>query len=343
MSNRIRSILVIVLITCTLFVACTDDNNNTPNGNTVTDAAGNVLQIPNEPTESKIASTYAVAVPFIVALNLADQVVAINCKSVFWTDNVPALAKAGTVGRVKVDLEALAKAKPSVLIYRTNDEKTVTAVNNLGVDVLCISAENMDGIKSTLNLVGIYFEKSERAKEVIAWIDAKYALVDSVAAGIPEKEKKTAIVMGSEPGRIAGGDMLQSWMIEKAGGICSAKDVSNNGNWVMSGTESVLSWNPEYIFCTSSTPLDYDPASLGKDAGWKNSRAASQGHIYSIPAKKDSWDLPGIACVIGTMYMLHEMYPARFTAEELQTQIDEYYEFMFSRTFTPDELGYAIS
>ncbi len=309
---------------------------------TVTDGSGAVLAIPDNNTETTIASVYAVSVPFIVALGLSDRVKAINVKSKFWTDNVEALGKAGSVGRGVVDLEALAKLAPVVLIHRSNDPKTVEAVKALGIDVLCVKAENLDDIKSTLTLMGKYFGVSNRADEVCKWMDTKYAYIDSIVKNIPADKRVTALVMGGELGRIAGGDMLQSWMIEKAGGKCVADGVFNDHNWVDVGVETVFEWNPDFLFCTGSTALNYSVDELYKDTSWNSVNAIKSGSVYRIPATSDAWDMPGISCVIGTMYMLHEMYPDYFSAEELQAQIDDYYTFMFGKTFDASYLGYNL-
>ena len=58
----------------------------------------------------------------------------------------------------------------------------------------------------------------------------------------------TALVMGGELGRVAGGDMLQTYMIEKAGGIPVAKDVTGNRNWASVGVETIFTWNPDVLF-----------------------------------------------------------------------------------------------
>lgn len=311
-------------------------------GNTVTDGSGAVLAIPEKSTETAIASVYAVSVPFIVALGLSDRVKAINVKSRFWTDNVEGLAKAGTVGRGVVDLEALAELAPVVLIHRSNDPETVEAVSALNIDVLCITVENLDDIKNTLTLMGQYFGVSDRASKVCHWMDTKFEYIDSIVAKIPENERVTALVMGGELGRVAGGDMLQSWMIEKAGGICVADGIEADHNWTDVGVETVFEWNPDFLFCTGSTALEYSVDGLYEDSSWSAVAAVKNARVYSIPATYDAWDMPGISYVIGTMYMLRQMYPDYFSAEELQTQIDEYYSFMFGKTFDSDYLGYDL-
>lgn len=301
-----------------------------------------VLAIPENNTDTTIASVYAVSVPFIVALGLSDRVVAINVKSKFWTDNVVALSKADTVGRGVVDLEKLAELSPDVLIHRSNDPETVEAVSALDIDVLCITVENLEDIKNTLSIMGQYFGVSDRSNEVSNWMDTKFAYIDSIVATIPKNERVTALVMGGELGRIAGGDMLQSWMIEKAGGICVADGIEADRNWTDVGVETIFQWNPDFLFCTGSTALDYNAEGLYEDSSWSAVRAVKNTHVYRIPATYDTWDMPGISCVLGTMYMLRQMYPNYFSAEELQTQIDQYYSFMFGKTFDADYLGYDL-
>lgn len=332
--------LLAALLTAALGCGNTAISEAPEAGNTVTDASGAVLRVPDGSKPAAIASVYAVSVPFIAALNLADSVVAINCKSRFWTENVPALGKAGSAGRGVVDLEALASFHPTVLIHRANDAKTVEAVSALGIDVLCIRAESMEDVADTLRLLGRYFGAEARAEEVVAWMNGKFAAIDAIVAQIPQSERKTALTLGGELGRIAGGDMLQSWMIEKAGGVPAAADVANNCNWAQVGVEKVFSYDPEYLFLTGSTPLDYSAGEILSDPAWSAVRAVQNGHVMQIPSKIDAWDLPGVVSVVGTFWMLHAMHPDYFPAAQLQSEIDEYYEFLFGRTFDAEYLGY---
>lgn len=341
--KKVVSLLLILAMVLSL-CGCRSgmDTSTVPKGITVTDGSGVVLSIPENKTESTIASVYAASVPFIVALRLSDRVKAINVKSKFWTDNDKELASAGTVGRGVVDLEALAEFAPDVLIHRSNDPETVEAVAVLNIDVLCITVEDLNDIKYTLNMMGQYFGASERADEVCQWIDGKFLYIDSIVAAIPQDQRVTALVMGGELGRVAGGDMLQSWMIEKAGGVCVAKSIEADHNWTNVGVETIFEWNPDFLFCTGSTSLEYSVDGLYNDSSWSSVNAVENSHVYRIPSTYDAWDMPGISCVIGTMYMLREMYPGYFSAEELQAQIDEYYTFMFGKTFDADYLGYDL-
>jgi len=341
--KKLISVLLCAAIDLCLFACGKTETPLMSEGVTVTDAAGYILAVPDKAEPLSIASVYAVSVPFLKALGLTKRVTAINCKSDFWKQADPYLKDAGSVGRGTVDLEALAACAPVVLIHRANDRKTVEAVNRIGVDVLCISAEDMDGVKNTISLMGEYFGVQKRAAEVLAWIDEKSDYINGVVSSIPSDERVTALCMGGEPGRIAGSDMLQSWMIEKAGGKCVAVGTKNDSRWLDVGAETVFKLNPSFLFCTSSAPLSYSAESLKKDKAWGALTAVKNADIYVIPAKLDSWDLPGVSCMLGVMYMTHCMYPSYFSAEELQRQIDDYYTFMFGKTFDSGYLGYELS
>lgn len=337
--------LLLVLATVLALAACGADApaETTLGADQVVDGAGRILDIPEEPGKATIASVYAVSVPFIEALGLGERVLAINVKSNFWKEADPALSDAGTVGRGTVDLEALATFHPTVLIHRSNDNETVEAVERINIPVLCITVEDMDDIIKTLTMMGRYFGAEERAAEVINWMDEKFQMIDSIVADIPEAERKTVLVLGGESGRIAADDMLQAWMAEKAGGKYVAVNTANNRNWVNVGVEQVFTWNPEFIFSTSSTPLDYSIEELLADSAWSAVEAVRDENFYQIPAKLDSWDIPGVSCVIGTMYMLHKMYPEHFSIQQLEQEVAEYYTFMFGKTFDASYLGYDLS
>ena len=340
-----KAVSLLLILALSLALSGCGEQTSKPSpvgGNTITDGSGAILMIPEKNTEATLASVYAVSVPFIVSLGLSDRVKAINVKSAFWTDNVPALATAGSIGRGVVDLEALAELSPDVLIHRSNDSKAVESVSKLGIAVLCINAEDLADIKNTLTMMGKYFGVSDRAEEVCRWIDDKFTYIESVVATIPPDERVTALVLGGSLGRIAAGDMLQSWMIEKAGGICVANGVAVDHNWTDVGVETIFNWNPDFIFCTGSTGLDYSTEGIYADPAWSAVSAVAGRHVYRIPAARDAWDMPGISCVLGTMYMLHQMYPNYFSAAELQAQIDDYYCFMFGKTFEANYLGYDM-
>lgn len=305
----------------------------------ITDANGREILIPDDPSAATASSVYAVATPFLVALKITDRALAINVKRQFLKKADAGLSAAGTVGNGVVDLEKLAQYNPTALIHRSNDNDTVEAVEKLGIDVICITVENMEDVKTTLRTLGKYFGAEENAEKAAEWIDKKFEYIDNIVAKIPQEERVTALVMGGELGRVAGCDMLQSWMIEKAGGIPVVKEGKDH-NWITIGVEKVFEYDPEYIFCTGSTARDYSSEELLSSQAWSAVKAVKDENIFVIPCVQDPWDMPGLCAVLGTMYMLNCMYPDYFSEDDLFDQMDQYYKFMFGKTFSLEELGY---
>ena len=342
MKIKLKKIVCMLLASSMLLTSCNIvSSKQEPDSNVIIDATNNRLSIKENADTLTVASVYAVTVPFFSALKMTDRIKAVNTKSKFWKEADEYLDKADTVGKGTVDLEKLAKIHPSCLVHRANDKKTVEAVKKLGIDVLCIRVENVDDVIYTLDIMGEYFGRENEASEVIDYIKNKFDKIDNIVKNIKEEDKKTAIIMGGTLGRVAGNDMLQSFMINKAGGYCKVEEKIDN-NWVDIGVERIFEYNPDFIFMTSSTSLDYDEDELLNSSTWSAMNAIKNGQIYRIPSKIDSWDMPGISCVIGTMYMLYKMYPEYFSKEELQKEIDEYYNLMFGKTFGENYLGYTL-
>ena len=315
----------------------TEEENNYQFTKTIKDGTNREVGIRLDVKDLTAASVYFVAVPFFEALDITDRVLAVNARTSFWLKADENLKNAGSVGKGTVDLEKLASYAPDVLVHRSNDPETVEAVEKLGIDVVCITVENAQDVIDTLNLLGEYFGVKENATKAINWFNSKLELIDNIVSKIPQEERKTALVMGGEIGRVAGSDMLQSWMIEKAGGIAVVEEGVNH-NWVDIGVEKVFSYNPEYIFITSSAARNYDVEDLYTNDAYSSLTVVKENNIYEIPAKQDSWDMPGLSCVLGIMYMLHSFYPEYFTISDLEDEVDDYYRFMFGRCFD-NELG----
>ncbi|MEG0978442.1 MAG: ABC transporter substrate-binding protein [Oscillospiraceae bacterium] len=308
------------------------------NTKVIVDQSGRKVEIPKE--IKSVAFVYGVATSFLIALDVGDRVVAANAGMKFYTDACPALEDAGTVGRRDVDLEALAKYKPDIFIHKAADTKTIEAVEKLGIPTVAIAPESMTDILETIKILGEVFGKQDRAKEIINYYNEKINFSKNLVKDIPQEKRKTAIMMGSELGRIAGGDMLQSFLIETAGGINSAKDIKNDQIWMNVGVEKVFQWNPDFIFCTNSASADYSLDRIMKDPAWQGMTAVKQKHMLTVPSNMDSWEFPGMSSLLGAMWMLSQMYPEKYSEQDFLKEIDSFYQFVYGKTFDRDYLGY---
>ena len=338
LKKYINSIVLLLLIIS--LTACQNiiSGNKSLLDNQFIDAAGNVLTVKENANELTVASAYGVAVPFFTALKISDRVKAANVKQKFWEEADTNFKGIESTGKGQFDLEKLAKINPSCVIHRANDKKTLDELKKIGIETLCIRVESYDDVINTLSMMGKYFGAENEATNKIDYLTSKFNRINELVRNIPDDKRKTAIVFGGTLGRVAGSDMLQAFMVKEAGGIYKVSESKNN-SWINIGVERIFEYNPDYIFITGSSSLDYEIDELYSDSVWSGIDAIKNKKVFYVPSKLDSWDMPGLSCAIGTMYMLHKMYPELISKEELIKEVNEYYMIMFDKTFDLDYLG----
>lgn len=313
---------------------------------TVTDMLGRIVDVPKDTKSTTVASTYGVVVPFLVTLHVSDRAKAVNFKNkkFYRLVNDP-IVNVGTIGnRMSMDSEALAKADPDVYICRTTDKADIDLCARLGIPSIAITAEVPEEVFKAYELLGEVLGCEERAKEVVGYLQNELKDIDALAATIPEEDKVTALCMGSLLSRVASEDMLQTMLLKRVGAITLVDGINGEQDryWADCGVEKIFELDPDYIFVTSSAALNYSMDDFYKDSAWAAMTAVKNKHIYKMPAKLDSWDMPGPGFILAMYYMMHQMYPDVCTTEMLQTEVDDYYGFFFGRTFTGDEIGYEF-
>lgn len=341
--------LLLALIMCFSLVACGTANeekkDETQDANTITvvDMAGNEVAIPADTKNNTVATTYGVVTPFFVTLQMSDRVLATTLKNKGFLRKVDeVIINTGDIGNLTLDSEKLAALNPSILLCRKTEAEKIAIGEKLNIPTLSIYIESAEEVTGAYTFLGQVFGCEERAAELVSYINDELKDIDKLAATIPEDEKVTAICMGSKLGQISGANMLQTMMIERAGGICTVQEVANDEMWVEVGVEKVFSYNPDFIFVSSSNPLDYKLSNLYEDSSWSGMTAVKNNHMCLIPAKIDSWDMPGPAFVLGIYYMMHCMYPDIMTSEMLQAEIDDFYNTFYGMTFDGETLGYSV-
>ncbi|MGI6659945.1 MAG: ABC transporter substrate-binding protein [Dethiobacteraceae bacterium] len=338
MWQKTAAALLAVLLAFTTACANIPQANDVNPARTVTDQAGRQVALPEE--VETVAMMFSIPTSLLLALGVGDRLLAVGATWGIQTLIEPSLETVGTVGRGHLDREALAAYKPDVFIHKASDPATLEAVETMGIPAVGITTETPEEVLAAITLLGEVFNRQDRAAELVAYYQSKIELANSIAAQIPAEERKTAIVMGSEIGKVAGGNMLQSFMIETAGGINCAKEVESQQPWPVVGTEKIFAWNPDFIFCTNGSASEYEPADLLNDPNWQNITAVKNKKVLLVPTDKDSWEYPSLSTCLGFLWMLCQMYPEYYSEAEFLQEVDLFYETAYGMTFALDFLGY---
>jgi len=310
---------------------------------TFTDHAGREVVI--EEQAETLATTYSVAITFAAALEKADAIVG---KDVGSSSNellaiiAPELENVEVLGNSReLNLEVLASMNPDVFINRARNVDTLDAAKEAGVTSIGINPETPEQVLETYDLFANVFGAQERAEVLKTAYKDIIDKAESLSKEIPEEEKVTAIVMGSEVGKIANGEMLQSYLLEVAGAKNPATEVVTNELWPTVGVEEIFEWDPEYIFLTSYGKREYAVEDIMNDPVWADLQAVKNGNVIVMPCEMESWEIPGPHSCLSALWLVNRLYPEVYTDAELEADVTEYFEILYpGKTITRDLLGY---
>lgn len=345
--KRYISIILVLCILITGLCGCKEQSSDKEAGTVVQETESHITivdQAGREVTVSKdtdsIALCYRVVIRFLLNLELGEKITGIGKSEAFLEEVCPKLREAACVGQGIADIEALAELAPDLFIHKADDIKTLEAVEALGIPALGITVETPEDMKTAMRILGNVCDRQDKAEELINYYDNKLESFRKLTENIDKNSRKTAIMMGTSVGDVANGSMLQSEMIQRAGGINPAVEIKSSELWPTAGTEQIFSWNPDYIFITNSESSKYSPEDILGNPAWSEINAVKSGNVYVMPAEYDSWEFPGIVSVLGTEYIMKVVYPDLITDEQLEKDTDELYELAYGKVFTREELGY---
>lgn len=304
----------------------------------IIDQAGREVTVKKEP--KSIALCYRVIIRFLLSLEQGDKITGIGKSEPFLEQLQPSLKECADVGQGVADIEALAELKPDLFFHKASDIETLEAVEQIGIPAIGIDVETPEDMIKALKIMGKVCGAEEKANRLIQYYNDCIKKAEKLIANIPDKDKKTAIVMGTSIGKIADGTMLQGEMLERAGAINCGANLEATELWPTAGTEQIFEWNPEYIFITGSESAVYDAEDIYEDKVWAEIEAVKKKNIYVMPAEQDSWEFPGLVSALGIEYMMHVMYPEILDDGQLQEDVNELYELCYGVSFDRQELGY---
>ena len=305
---------------------------------TVVDQAGREVTVKKDP--QSIALCYRVAIRFLLSLDQGDKIKGIGKSEAFLEELQPSLKECADVGKGVADIEALAELKPDLFIHKAGDPETLEAVEKVGIPAVGIEVETPEEMMVALDLLGKVCGAEEKATKLRDHYRTRIDEIDDKVSGLRGSDRPRAIVMGSSPGKVADGSMLQGEMLERSGGTNCAGDMEATELWPTAGIEQIFKWDPEYIFVTGSEGAVYRAGDILKDPSWSEITAVRKKQVFDIPAERDSWEFPGPVSVLGIDYMMHVMHPELESEDELEKNVDEFYELSYGRKFTREELGY---
>lgn len=195
--------------------------------------------------------------------------------------------------------------------------------------------ESFETIKSSLFLISQLFGEEQRAKEVFDKFDSILNEVKSLGASASDKPK--VAFMGTSKYSFISSNMIQSLMIEVAGGQNIAATLEQQGLFNNIDAETIAEQNPDYIFIPNYA--SYKAEDILNDQKLSSVTAVKNKNVYVFPSKLDPWDWQTCSACLGTAWMLSKIHPDLYSKEKIQSTSIDFYKLLYNHTFTAEEFG----
>ena len=325
--KKMLALLLSVMMTLTLFTACTA-KNEAPATRTVVDMSGTEVTIPAQ-VNTYVESWFAHNAVDLM-LNKAEGmlVTCVNKNSQPWMYIVcPNFYKAvSTNFSADMNLEEIIAAKPDV-VFGSN-EKYRDMFTAVGIPFINCSFKTYDEMIRSVQLTAEVFggEAVDIANRYTAYLKERLDCVAKRVGDIPE-EKRTTVAHGNSIYELnfdGANTIIDEW-IKYAGGINAAAE-GMTGNLQTISMEQVLQWDPD-VLITGKPKNQVDQ--VMSDPAWANLKAVKNGRVYSNPKGVFAWDRYGVESALQPQWCAKLLYPELFEDFDIAQELKNFYHTFF--------------
>jgi iron complex transport system substrate-binding protein len=183
----------------------------------------------------------------LFALGLGEKVVGVTTFCTY----PPETKDIRTVGGVAdTNYEAIVELEPDVVIVRTENEGAAARLRRLGVSVLTVDHNSVDGILDSFMVIGKRCGAERRAAEQVANLRERMRQIRDRVQGLPRPKVLVSIGRTAGTGKItdlyvAGNDGFYSVLVEAAGGRIAFAEAASSFPTI--SAEGVIRENPDVI------------------------------------------------------------------------------------------------
>ena len=329
--KKLISIILVVMMMTTMLVGCSNTNTqekSQPKEVTITDHAGRDVKVTG--SYEKIVSGYYISTSMLVSLGLNDKLVGIESKAEkrpLYKLAAKELLELPKVGTAKdFDLEGCIALKPDLVILPKKLTEQAKTLSDAGITVIVINPENEKLLKESIEMVATATGTTEKAKKLLSYYDEQYAKLEKLTKD--SKEKPSVYLAGtSDILTVASGKMYQNSVIEKAGGVNVAKDLTDD-QWAKISYEQLLKYNPDMIVIIPEA--EFTKEDVLKDPQLANLNAVKNKAVYEMPSDFEAWDSPVPSCVLGSMWLASIIDEEGYSFDDFKNDAASFYKEFYN-------------
>ncbi|TET51528.1 MAG: cobalamin-binding protein [Anaerolineales bacterium] len=245
---------------------------------TLTDDLGNTVQITAQ--VERIISLAPSNTEIAFALGLGDRLVGVSD----WSDYPPEALEVQKVGTgTEANLELIVSLDPDLVLSIGGEP--VPAINaqlrDLGITVLVLVADDLEGIYHDIELVGQAAGVEDEAEDLTDDMRARVSAVTEAVAAAGDQPLVFYELDATDPTRpwTVGAGSWHDDFITLVGGTNLAGDLANS--WVQINAEEIVARDPDIIVLGDAN-WGITPESVAGRPGWDVIAAVQEGRVYGI-------------------------------------------------------------
>ena len=300
----------------------------------VVDQSGKTISV-SQPVR-RIASPYSIATYYVYGVGAADRLVAAGYLGARDPEGQAGMLKldpdfetianaVSTLNQQEANIEELAALHPDLILASTRTG-WLDAAEALGVSILRFEGESPEALQDAMSLIGAVLgpHAAYQAEQFNAYYNRTLGTILAQTEAIAEPVR--VYFSGTNPLRVASGDMYQTTMVEAAGAVSVTADLT--GYWNDVNLEQVAVWDPDVILF-----VPYGGANAEAFTGaveWSAIRAVYEGRVYRLPKLSAPWDTPVPDSILGIIWIAQTLYPDQVSldcAAEAMTFYRQFYGY----------------
>ena len=318
-TKTILAIAVIAILSVSIVYVyyATQNSNNQQTGQiTIVDDQGTETVLPAVP--QRIVSLAPSVTPILYEIGVGDKVVGLT-EYDDYPYNFTAWFEAGNMTKVggfsTPSMEAIASVNPDIIFTTNINEASIPNMRELGYKVVVVGPTSIEGIYSTINLIGKATGAEASAASLVDSLKTQISNVESKIASAQITDKPTVYyeVWYDSSGVMSAG--AASWIndvISKAGGINIFADETQE--YPTTSSEVIVQKNPDVVLLPTGmgtgTPFYGSVDEVKARPGWSAIDGIKNDRLYVID--QDLFSEPGMRVADQVEIVAKCLYPQLF-------------------------------
>ena len=263
---------------------------------------------------------------FIPALKAWDKIVGIgrfayqNSLMLATKPDIATTVPSGGSG-TDINIEALLKAKPDVVITWAVRPENIRFMEQKGLKVIAVYPDSIREMYDVLALLGTLFGREKEARETKAHMEAIFDLVRARAARVPVGGRARVLWTYSRQNSVAGFDSLSEDVFRLIGAENVAASVQQRTADV--SLETILNWKPDTIFIWGSAT--YGSKDILESTQWRGVQAVQGRRVYKAPVWS-TWS-PCLAPIV--LWIAAKTYPDLYRDVDVRAVTDKFFRDVY--------------